>query len=135
MNAKEKYQSWINNSYFDQDTKKELLDLSNNEKEITERFCKDLEFGTGGLRGVLGAGTNRMNQYTVRRATQGLANLIIKEQKQKQGVVIAYDSRHMSPEFSREAALCLMANGIKTMNEQIQNIAQKKDTLCRMMYN
>lgn len=114
MNAKEKYQSWINNSYFDQDTKKELLDLSNNEKEITERFCKDLEFGTGGLRGVLGAGTNRMNQYTVRRATQGLANLIIKEQKQKQGVVIAYDSRHMSPEFSREAALCLMANGIKT---------------------
>lgn len=108
-----KYNEWLSNPYFDEKTKKELEDLKDNENEIKERFFKDLEFGTGGLRGVLGAGTNRMNIYTVRKATQGLANYIIKQKGEKKGVVIAYDSRRMSPEFAMETALCLAANNIK----------------------
>ncbi len=112
MNYKELYEEWRNSSYFDEETKKELEGICGQEKEIKERFYKDLEFGTGGLRGIIGAGTNRMNVYTVRKATQGLANYILRAGKQKQGVAIAFDSRHMSPEFAKEAALCLCANGI-----------------------
>ena len=107
------YEEWLSNPYFDQDTKDELKAIANDENEIKERFYKDLEFGTAGLRGVIGAGINRMNIYVVRRATQGLANYIIKQGGQNKGVAIAYDSRHMSPEFSMEAALTLAANGIK----------------------
>ncbi len=114
MDYKEKYNEWCNNPSFDEETKKELLSIQNNEAEIQDRFYKDLEFGTAGLRGVIGAGTNRMNIYTVGKATQGLANFIIKQNGQKKGVAIAYDSRHMSKEFSEQAALCLNANGIKT---------------------
>jgi len=113
MNARETYNFWMKDSYFDENTKKELADIADNEKEIEERFYRNLEFGTGGLRGIIGAGTNRMNIYTVRKATQGLANYILKEGAQKKGVAIAYDSRNMSPEFAEEAALCLAANGIK----------------------
>lgn len=113
MNAREKYEFWLENEYFDEDTKAELRALEGNAKEIEERFYKDLEFGTGGLRGIIGAGTNRMNIYTVRKATQGLAVFIRKEGAQDKGVAIAYDSRRMSPEFAKEAALCLAANGIK----------------------
>ena len=104
---------WLNDDYFDQKTKDELLAIRNNEAEVEDRFYKELEFGTGGLRGVIGAGTNRMNVYTVRKATQGLANYIIKRSTQSKGVAIAFDSRRMSPEFSDEAARCLAANGIK----------------------
>ena len=100
--------------YFDEETRKELKAIEGEEAELYDRFYKDLDFGTGGLRGVIGAGTNRMNCYTIRKATQGLANFIIKEGGQEKGVAIAYDSRHMSQEFSDEAALCLNANGIKT---------------------
>lgn len=110
---KEKYNFWCKNSYFDAETKKELLDIKDDEDKITDRFYTDLKFGTGGLRGVLGAGTNRMNIYTVRKATQGLANFINKENGAAQGVAIAYDSRRMSPEFADEAARCFCANGIK----------------------
>ena len=113
MDYKEIYAQWLENSYFDEATKEELKSIENDEKEIQERFYMDLEFGTAGLRGIIGAGTNRMNIYVVRRATQGLANYIAKVGKQSQGVAIAYDSRHMSPEFAKEAALCLAANGIK----------------------
>ncbi len=113
MGYKESFDLWLNNDYFDQETKNELLSIRNNEKEIEDRFYKDLEFGTGGLRGVIGAGTNRMNIYTVRKASQGLANYIIAAGTQKKGVAIAYDSRRMSPEFADCAALCLAANGIK----------------------
>ena len=113
MNYKEQYQFWLTDSYFDAETKKELQAIAENEKEIEDRFYRELEFGTGGLRGVIGAGTNRMNLYTVRKATQGLANYIIKQNGQKQGIAIAYDSRFMSPEFADEAALCMAANGIK----------------------
>lgn len=113
MGYKENYESWLNNPYFDEDTRKELQSIAGNEKEIEERFYMDLEFGTAGLRGVIGAGTNRMNIYTVRKATQGLANYICNVGAQKKGVAIAYDSRRMSPEFADEAALCLAANGIK----------------------
>lgn len=109
-----KYEKWLNDPCFDKDTKKELEEIKGNEKEIEDRFYKDLEFGTAGLRGVIGAGTNRMNKYTVGKATQGLANFILKEGTQDKGVAIAYDSRHMSKEFSEETALCLNANGIKT---------------------
>ena len=109
-----KYEKWLNDPCFDKDTKKELKEIKGNEKEIEDRFYKDLEFGTAGLRGVIGAGTNRMNKYTVGKATQGLANFILKEGTQDKGVAIAYDSRHMSKEFSEETALCLNANGIKT---------------------
>lgn len=110
---KEEYEFWLNDSYFDEETKKELLAIRNNEEEVEDRFYKELEFGTGGLRGVIGAGTNRMNIYTVRKATQGLANYISRQGGKEKGVAIAYDSRRMSPEFADEAALCLAANGIK----------------------
>ena len=113
MNYKEMYESWLANDYFDEATKAELKAIAGNEKEIEDRFYQDLEFGTAGLRGVIGAGTNRMNIYTVRKATQGLANYILKVGGEKRGVAISYDSRHMSPEFADEAALCLAANGIK----------------------
>ncbi len=113
MNYKEEYNFWLSDDYFDEATKEELKSISGDEKEIEERFYKELEFGTGGLRGVIGAGTNRMNIYTVRKATQGLANYIISKNGQNKGVAIAYDSRRMSPEFADEAALCLAANGIK----------------------
>ena len=113
MDYKDIYKEWLSNPYFDEDTKKELQDIADNDNEIKERFYMDLEFGTAGLRGIIGAGTNRMNIYTVRKATQGLANYINKAGKASQGVAIAFDSRHMSPEFADEAALCLAANGIK----------------------
>ena len=113
MDYKEVYEQWIANPYFDKATKEELKNIADDENEIKERFYMDLEFGTAGLRGIIGAGTNRMNIYVVRRATQGLANYIAKVDKKSQGVAIAYDSRHMSPEFAEEAALCLAANGIK----------------------
>lgn len=113
MGYREAYESWLNNPYFDEATKDELRQIADDEKEIEDRFYMDLEFGTAGLRGVIGAGTNRMNVYTVRKATQGLANYIIKVGAQAKGVAIAYDSRRMSPEFAKEAALCLAANGIK----------------------
>ena len=113
MDYREVYEQWLGNPYFDDATKEELKNIAEEENEIKERFYMDLEFGTAGLRGIIGAGTNRMNIYVVRRATQGLANYIAKVGKQSQGVAIAYDSRHMSPEFAQEAALCLAANGIK----------------------
>ncbi len=113
MGYKEMYQEWLDNPYFDEETKKELQGIAGDEKEIEERFYMDLEFGTAGLRGVIGAGTNRMNVYTVRKATQGLANYICSVNGQERGVAIAYDSRRMSPEFADVAALCLAGNGIK----------------------
>ncbi len=114
MNFKERYNSWLENPYIDEKTKKELQDIRNDEKEIEERFYKDLEFGTGGIRGILGAGDNRMNIYTIAKATQGLANYINKNNDpSKEGVAIAYDSRHMSTEFAETAALVLNNNGIK----------------------
>lgn len=113
MDFKKTYEEWLANPYFDAATKAELESIRDNENEIKERFYADLEFGTAGLRGIIGAGTNRMNIYTVRKATQGLANYICKEGKQAKGVAIAFDSRRMSPEFADEAALCLAANGIK----------------------
>lgn len=113
MGFQEKYEFWCKDTYFDEKTRKELLSLKDN-AEIKDRFYKELEFGTGGLRGVIAAGTNRMNLYTVRKATQGLADFIIMEKGESKGVAIAYDSRRMSPEFAKEAALCLSANGIKT---------------------
>ena len=113
MSYMDSYKDWCTNQYFDESVRKELESIASNEKEIEDRFYKNLEFGTGGLRGVIGYGTNRMNIYTVRKATQGLANFIIKENAKDRGVAIAYDSRHMSPEFADEAALCLNANGIK----------------------
>ena len=113
MDYREIYESWLNNPYFDEDTKEELRAIADDENEIKERFYKELEFGTAGLRGIIGAGTNRMNIYTVRKTTQGLANYILAVNGQDKGVAIAYDSRRMSPEFADEAALCLAANGIK----------------------
>lgn len=113
MSFRDEFNFWLEDDYFDQATKDELLAIRNNEGEIEERFYKELEFGTGGLRGIIGAGTNRMNIYTVRKATQGLANFILKKGTQEKGVAIAYDSRRMSPEFADVAALCLAANGIK----------------------
>jgi len=115
MNYMGTYQEWINNNTLDENTKNDLLEIQNNDAEIKERFYKDLEFGTGGLRGIIGAGTNRINKYTVRKATQGLANYI-KKSKDKNGnmrVAIAYDSRHFSDVFAEEAALVLAANNIK----------------------
>ena len=109
-----KYNEWLNNPIFDKETKEELESIKGNEAEIEDRFYKDLEFGTAGLRGIIGIGTNRMNKYTVTKATQGLANYIIKKGGQDRGVAIAYDCRIMSEEFSMETALCLNANGIKT---------------------
>lgn len=114
MEYLEKYENWLNDSAIDEKTKEELRSIKGNDAEIQDRFYKDLEFGTAGLRGVIGNGSNRMNKYTVTKATQGLANYIIKCGKQAQGVAISYDSRHMSKEFSEYTALCLNANGIKT---------------------
>ena len=113
MEYRERYEGWLSDPYFDEATKEELRSIASDDNEIKERFYRDLEFGTAGLRGIIGAGTNRMNIYTVRKATQGLANYIISKDGQKKGVAIAYDSRRMSPEFADEAALCLAANGIK----------------------
>lgn len=115
MDYKQRYLDWLNDAYFDAETKAELKAIENDDKEIQERFYKDLEFGTGGLRGIIGAGTNRMNKYTVGKATQGLANYILKqgEEDKKMGVAISYDSRNMSPEFAEQAALVLNGNGIK----------------------
>lgn len=114
MGYMEIYEQWCTDPYFDAQTKEELKAIKEDAAEIEDRFYRQLEFGTGGLRGVIGAGTNRMNIYTVRQATQGLANYIISQNGQKKGVAIAHDSRIMSPEFAEEAALCLNANGIKT---------------------
>ena len=108
------YKKWCTSDDIDEETKKELINIKNDNKEIEDRFYKELEFGTAGLRGVIGAGTNRMNIYTVGKATQGLANYIKKQHGEDRGVAISFDSRHMSPEFSKEAALILNANGIKT---------------------
>ena len=116
MNYMEIYNQWLESDYFDADTKKELENIKGNEKEIEDRFYTDLEFGTAGLRGIIAAGTNRINIYTVRRATFGLANYIIKnttEEEKERGVVIAHDNRHMSREFCLEAANTLAACGIK----------------------
>lgn len=113
MEYKARYEAWLSNPYFDGDTKAELESIKEDENEIKERFYTDLEFGTAGLRGIIGAGTNRMNIYTVRKATQGLANYIKKGGNVNKSVAVAYDSRRMSPEFAGEAALCLAANGIK----------------------
>ena len=113
MGYREEFDKWLADDYFDQATKDELLAIRNDEKEVEDRFYRELEFGTGGLRGVIGAGTNRMNVYTVRKASQGLANYIIKAGTQAKGVAISYDCRRMSPEFADVTALCLAANGIK----------------------
>ena len=113
MDYRNVYEEWLSNPYFDEDTKAELKAIAEDENEIKERFYAELEFGTAGLRGIIGAGINRMNVYTVRKATQGLANYIAKVGAKERGVAIAYDSRRMSPEFADEAALCLAANGIK----------------------
>ena len=107
------YEEWTTNPFFSEETRQELLAIKDDEKEIKERFYADLEFGTAGLRGIIGAGINRMNNYVVAKATQGLANYIILRKKQNKGVVIAFDSRRCSPEFADVAALCLAANGIK----------------------
>ncbi len=109
----ETFKFWLEDSYFDEATKNELLAIKDDAKEVEDRFYKELDFGTGGLRGVIGAGTNRMNIYTVRKATQGLANYILQQGEAEKGIAIAYDSRFMSPEFADEAALCMAANGIK----------------------
>lgn len=113
-NYKEKYEEWLKNPFFDEEVKKELLSIKDNEEEIKDRFYKDLEFGTAGLRGIVGIGTNRMNKYTIGKATQGLAEYILEYGAQNRGVAIAYDSRNMSKEFSELTALILNANGIKT---------------------
>jgi len=110
---KSEYNKWLKNDYFDQETKEELKAIAGDEKEIEERFYTSLDFGTGGLRGIIGAGTNRINKYTIRKATQGLANYIEKNGDKSKGVVISHDSRHKSREFSVEAALVLAASGIK----------------------
>lgn len=114
MDDKKLYEEWLTSPVFDEATKAELKAIAGNDAEIRDRFYKDLEFGTGGLRGIVGAGTNRMNLYTVRRATQGLAKYIISKGVQSKGVAISYDSRHFSPEFAEAAALTLNANGIKS---------------------
>ena len=114
MNYLEEYKKWCESPELDEETKKELLAIKDDEKEIEDRFYKELEFGTAGLRGVIGAGTNRMNKYTVGKATQGLANYILEQGTQDKGVAISYDSRKMSKEFSTQTALILNANGIKT---------------------
>ena len=113
MGYMEQYKFWSEDAYFDGKTKEELAAIKDNVAEIEDRFYKELEFGTGGMRGVIGAGTNRMNIYTVRKATQGLANFILKQGTQAKGVAISYDNRRMSTEFAEVAALCLAANGIK----------------------
>lgn len=107
-----RYEQWLNDPFIDDETKAELRSIADNEMEIKERFFKELEFGTGGLRGIIGNGSNRLNQYTVGKASQGLANYILKEGTQDKGVAIAYDSRFMSPEFAEVAGLIFAANGI-----------------------
>nr|WP_317358923.1 phospho-sugar mutase [uncultured Tyzzerella sp.] len=116
MDYKNIYENWLKDDYFDNETKKELLNIKDNEKEIEDRFYKDLEFGTGGLRGIIGAGTNRINIYTVSKATQGLADYILDQPQynKEKGVAIGYDSRFMSQDFAEIAALVLNGNGIKT---------------------
>ncbi len=116
MNYKDIYENWLNDEYFDSKTKEELLNIKGNEKEIEDRFYKELEFGTGGLRGIIGAGTNRVNIYTISKATQGLADYILdqKEYTKEKGVAIGYDSRFMSQDFAEITALVLNGNGIKT---------------------
>lgn len=114
MNYLDKYNKWLNDPSIDEETKEELKSIEGNNAEIEDRFYKELEFGTAGLRGVIGNGSNRMNKYTVTKATQGLANYINKNNPENKGVAISYDSRHMSKEFSEYTALCLNANGIKT---------------------
>lgn len=114
MEYLEEYKRWCEGKEFDEETKKELLEIKDDEKEIEDRFYQELEFGTAGLRGIIGAGTNRMNKYTVGKATQGLANYILEQGTQEKGVAISYDSRKMSKEFSLQTALILNANGIKT---------------------
>ena len=114
MDYLKEYERWCTEQAFDEETKKELLEIKGNDEEIKDRFYKELEFGTAGLRGVIGMGTNRMNKYTVGKATQGLANYIIEQGTQDKGVAISYDSRRMSDEFSLQTALILNANGIKT---------------------
>ena len=114
MGYLKEYQRWLESDEFDEETKEELLSIKENEKEIEDRFYKELEFGTAGLRGVIGAGTNRMNKYTVGKATQGLANYILEQGTENKGVAISYDSRKMSKEFSLQTALIFCANGIKT---------------------
>ena len=115
MDYKKVYEEWLTNPFFDEATRQELAAIKDDEREIKERFYMDLEFGTAGLRGIIGAGTNRMNVYTVRKATQGLANYINNVHAQEKGVAIAYDSRHMSPEFADVAALCLAAMEFRRM--------------------
>lgn len=113
MSYKDDYRYWMENSYFDEATRSELLAIQDNEKEIEDRFYRDLEFGTGGMRGVIGAGTNRMNKYTVRKAAQGLAQFVIKRGEKEKGIAVAFDSRHCSSEFALETALVMASNGIK----------------------
>ena len=112
MTVQERYEYWLASPAFDEATKEELRAIKDDPQAIAERFTGDLEFGTGGLRGVIGAGTNRMNMYTVRKATQGIANYILQQGTQKRGVAVSYDSRRMSPEFADETARCFCANGI-----------------------
>lgn len=114
MGYLEEYKKWCESPEFDEETKNELLKIKGDEKEIEDRFYKELEFGTAGLRGIIGAGTNRMNKYTVGKATQGLANYILEQKTEEKGVAISYDSRKMSKEFSMQTALILAANGIKS---------------------
>ena len=115
MGYKENYESWLNNPYFDEDTRNELKGIAGNEKEIEDRFYMDLEFGTAGLRGVIGAGTNRMNIYTVRKATQGLANYIASVNGQDRGVAIAYDSRRMSQSLRMKRRFVSRQTALKPM--------------------
>lgn len=113
MHNRQEYRRWLEGEGFDEATKAELRAIDGNEKEIEDRFYRDLEFGTGGMRGIVGAGTNRMNRYTIRKAVQGLANYLKKADKAVRGVAIAFDSRHMSPAFAEETALVLAGNGIR----------------------
>ena len=110
-----RYEQWLNDPFIDEETKAELRSIADNEMEIKERFFKELEFGTGGLRGIIGNGSNRLNQYTVGKASQGLANYILKEGTQDKGVAIAYDSRNCSALYAKSAAEVLAANGIPVM--------------------
>ncbi|MDD4297501.1 MAG: phospho-sugar mutase, partial [Ruminiclostridium sp.] len=114
MNYMEKYNDWIKNPYFDEETRMELMSIKDNEKDIEDRFYRDLEFGTGGFRGIIGAGTNRINRYVIRKASQGLSNFLLKQNIESPSIVIAYDSRHKSDEFAVESARVFAQNGIKT---------------------
>lgn len=133
MNYLDEYTKWLESDFIDEDTKNELIKIKDDKKEIEDRFYKNLEFGTAGLRGIIGAGTNRMNKYTVSKATQGLANYIIKNNRQSKGVAIAYDSRHMSKEFSEITANCLNANGIKTyVFESLRSVPELSYTVRKL---